>query len=966
MKTVFLIIFLIGNLSSTAQISFTRLPNQPPANMYSVVTDPTSGDIYACTLNSIFRSVDQGTNWTQLANPSMNLVNVLYFSATGQLYAGGSANNVTSLDGITKYNKVSNTWTAMTGSPLNVMSIADDGAGNIYAGTGSTGNTQPNPINFGTGVYMFNGTAWAAINTGMANLSGYAVLPFIKDLKILSNGNIIAATYGNGVLKYSAGSWSQYGTGLSNPNVNCLFVNSSGNLFAGTDINVSALSGTVWSIVSTGLTANKPVRALLADASGTMYAGLGFYVYQKGSIKGEIFYSANNGGLWQNAAAGFNSTSVLSMVLHSSGTVFAAANGIWKTASPNNWVYAMGTVPVANNTRQMVQNQQGDWFTICQNAATNIPGCAGVFRSSDKGVSWISINNGINCQKTSNILVDSQGWLWLTTKEFIGASLNPAYGNPELYYSSDNGNTWIKELTIETTSDGFNNMAEDGLGRLFVTESFNGISTNISLSTNHGAFQNNLQPPPNNGGKSFGLAINSLHHVFHGTETTQGLYRSTANGAPGTFVSLETLGVGYAPNGNVGVSIDPYTDYIFCSGTHGLYNGTFLTKNILGSTNIDNGSNLFIFNNLPDYVSLGSIAFDNRSNGYFSINGNPLTTGGLYTASFPWNSNTPFTRIIANGAFSYYFNDFMIDDCGYLYGISLNAGGISKSNLPVNTPLQSTLVYPANAANNIPLTPILIWSHKCIPDSFRLQIATDSLFATIVKDQPGITITNYTVLPGTLLPGTKYYWRVYGVNAAGFGNWSAVNNFTTLAVLATTYIDLAGTYNSANHLIDLAWITVNDINNHHFVIERSADGIVFNGVGTIPALSSSVPQNSYRFQDKDPLTGNNFYRIRQVDADGKYSYSKIITVSTNHAGDELIVFPNPVKNICTLQFPHTKSTFVIMISNAEGATLVKINSKINEQWVPVSMQGFAPGIYSIRVVDLKTGSVMTKKIIKSE
>ena len=964
MKIFLIAISCAACFAAGAQVSFSRMPNQPPANMYSVVTDPASGDIYACTLNSILRSVDQGASWTQVANPAMNLVNVLYFSATGQLYAGGTANNVSLLNGITKYNKVSNTWTVMSGSPLNVTTITDDGAGNVYAGTGSTGNTLPNPVNFGTGVYLFNGTTWSAMNTGMANLTGYSVLPFIKDLKILSNGNMVAATYGNGVIKYNAGSWSQYGTGLTNSNVNCLFINASNNLFAGTDVNVCALNGTLWNNTSTGLTANKPVRALIADASGTMYAGLGFYVYQKGSIKGEIFYSTNNAALWQNAAAGFNSTGVVSMALHSSGTIFAAANGIWKTASPNNWTYAMATIPVANNTHQMIQNQQGDWFAICRNSGGAVPGCAGVFRSTDKGVTWVSINNGINCQKIDVILADSQGWLWLATKEFIGASLNPAFGNPELYYSADNGNTWIKENTIETTSDGFNQMAEDGQGRLFVTESFNGLSTNISSSTSHGAFLNNLQPPPNNGGKSFGLAINSQHHIFHGTETTPGLYRSTANGVPGSFVSLATPGVGYAPNGNVGVFIDPYTDYIFCDGTHGLYNSTVLSKSILGSTNIDNGTNMFIFNNLPDYVSLTSVIFDNNHHGYFSINGSPLTTGGLYTASAPWDSTTVFNRVISNGALSYYFNGFMIDDCGYLYGVG---GGISRSGLPVNTPLQSTLVYPANAANGIPVTPVLIWSHKCIPDSFRLQIATDSLFTAIVADQPGITTTNYTVLPGTLLANKKYYWRVYAVNTAGVGKWSTVNNFTTTSTLAVRYISFNGKYNDSRNTTDLAWTTVNETNNHHFDIEKSTGGIVFTVIGTIPASSASNTQNTYQFNDNAPLAGSNFYRIRQVDFDGKYSYSKIITVTVKNMTGELVIFPNPVKDISTLQLPALSVTgYSIVIRNEAGAIIFSTKSKMNEKTIDLDMRQFSPGLYSIRVTNIRTGASTGKKMVKTE
>jgi len=199
-----------------------------------------------------------------------------------------------------------------------------------------------------------------AINTGMANLPGYAVLPFIKDLKILSNGDLAAATYGSGVIKYNSGTWSQYGTGLSNLYANCLYLTTAGTLFVGTDAGVNTLVGTAWSQASTGLTANKPVRAIVADASGTMYAGLGFYVYQKGSIVGELFYSTNSGALWQTAGAGFNSTSVVCLAATSPGAVFAAACGLWQTTGPNNWLFTMTGVPLANNVLQTVKNQQGD------------------------------------------------------------------------------------------------------------------------------------------------------------------------------------------------------------------------------------------------------------------------------------------------------------------------------------------------------------------------------------------------------------------------------------------------------------------------------------------------------------------------------------------------------------------------------------------------------------------------------
>ena len=947
-KLLFFFCFSIS-LSLQAQINFNRLSNQPPANIYSIVSDPINGDIYACLADGVIKTTDQGTTWTTLAYPGMNNINVLYFSAVGQLYAGAGSSVSTPLYGITKYNKVANTWTGMASSPVNVSAILEDAMGNVYAGTGSTGNTQPNPINFGNGVYLFNGIVWSAINTGMANLTGYAVLPFIKDLKILSGGKIVAATYGNGVLQYSTGSWNQYGTGLSNGLVNCLFINSANALYAGTDAGVSALSGTVWSNSSTGLTASKPVRALVAAASGTMYAGLGFYFYQRGSIKGEIFYSTNNAVLWQNAGAGFNSTTVASMVVHSSGNIFAVANGVWKTSSPNNWVYAMSSLSVANNTPKMVRNLQGDLFVICRNPTNTISSCAGVFRSTDNGVTWVSINNGINLQRADGILVDSQGWLWLTTKKFIGASLNPAFGNPELYYSSDNGNTWIQDPSIENTSDGYNQIAEDGLGRIFVTESFNGLSTNISSSTNHAPFLNNLQPPPNNGGKSFGLGINSLHHIFHGTETTQGLYRSTANGAPGTFISLETLGVGYAPNGNVGVHIDPYTDYIFTGGTHGLLNGTFLSKNIFGSTNIDNGSNLFLFNNLPDYTSLGAMAFDNRGNCYMYIGGGSPTINGLYIGTFPWNANTVFTRI-GTGVSSFAFNDFMIDDCGYLFGMVLGNGGIFKSTLPVNTPLQCSLTSPVNNATGVILTPTLTWSHKCVPDSFHLQIATDTFFNSIVLDKASITATYFTVLPAVLNAGTKYYWRVYGVNAAGTGKWSSVNNFTTAIILPLQLINFFGVW--IEQKVRLHWTIAEAQHFDQYIAERSEDGSNFTAVGSVTACSNC--SNNYELNDNSAVSNYTYYyRLKIIQQNGLTHFSNVIVMKQNK-DRQINILPNLATSLSELQIISADNTAAIFqLYDLKGSKIMEekimLQTGINLNLIKSGRSKIVKGVYQVVV-----------------
>jgi hypothetical protein len=117
-----------------------------------------------------------------------------------------------------------------------------------------------------------------------------------------------------------------------------------------------------------------------------------------------------------------------------------------------------------------------------------------------------------------------------------------------------------------------------------------------------------------------------------------------------------------------------------------------------------------------------------------------------------------------------------------MYGVA-QGGGISISTLPVNTPLQSALNLPANNATNISTSPTLSWTPVCAPDSFRLQIATDSLFVNMLLNQGKITTTSLTIPAGILVGSNKFYWRVAGVNAAGVGKWTGVNTFSTNSVV---------------------------------------------------------------------------------------------------------------------------------------------------------------------------------------
>jgi len=101
-------------------------------------------------------------------------------------------------------------------------------------------------------------------------------------------------------------------------------------------------------------------------------------------------------------------------------------------------------------------------------------------------------------------------------------------------------------------------------------------------------------------------------------------------------------------------------------------------------------------------------------------------------------------------------------------------------------------------------------------------------------------------------------------------------------------------------VVELIWTTASEIDNHYFQIERMAMDETWSAIGTVKGVGNSVDVNSYRFEDKKPLAGISYYRLKQVDFDDKYNYSKMIMVSFYNS-EESRVFPNPVSNELVIQ-----------------------------------------------------------------
>ena len=140
----------------------------------------------------------------------------------------------------------------------------------------------------------------------------------------------------------------------------------------------------------------------------------------------------------------------------------------------------------------------------------------------------------------------------------------------------------------------------------------------------------------------------------------------------------------------------------------------------------------------------------------------------------------------------------------------------------------------------------------------------------------------------------------------------------------------------------LNWITENAVNTSHFEIERSSDGRTFTSIGGISSTNQSG-RNEYRFTDHLPLPDVNYYRLKQVDINGQYVYSRTAKIILKRLFT-VSISPNPVKN--TLLIEGGENYEEINIINMQGILLKKVKGAAN---LRLDISNLPAGAYFMRL-----------------
>ena len=165
---------------------------------------------------------------------------------------------------------------------------------------------------------------------------------------------------------------------------------------------------------------------------------------------------------------------------------------------------------------------------------------------------------------------------------------------------------------------------------------------------------------------------------------------------------------------------------------------------------------------------------------------------------------------------------------------------------------------------------------------------------------------------------------------------------------------------------ELQWVTASENSNAFFEIERSEDGIVFSRFASIPSHGSSNLSQTYTVTDTKPFSGVQFYRLKQIDKDGTYTYSKVVALSKGGFTNKILtVFPSPAHTVVSINFTSSRQAKAnLQIVNSEGRQVMnrEIEANTGLNTASLNISNLPAGAYYLRCVGISTQPIRFTKI----
>lgn len=437
-----------------------------------------------------------------------------------------------------------------------------------------------------------------------------------------------------------------------------------------------------------------------------------------------------------------------------------------------------------------------------------------------------------------------------------------------------------------------------------------------------------------------------------GTETDTSAETSAVVSTPAIASTVPDTTCGAGPvtlvaNPNAGSVVEWYTDptggLAIATGSSLSINNLATTRTYYAQAMTGGGTELFVGATSPDAFSNKSTASSTSIYQRFdvaapirliSVDVYPGTTATLgQTASILIrNSNADLIATIP-------------------YTITVN-DGVSAQTVPMNLSLQPGVGY------------------RMYQGSPARNLTRNNGGASYPMSNGPVTITGNSFSSNYWFAFYNWRFNASCVNPVRTAVTATVDNDPNCTVLPVEMLSFRGeTLQDANLL---TWSTSTEINNLGFEVERSADGINFSKIGfekTKAENGNATTVINYAFTDSRPLAGNNYYRLKQTDKDGKRKYSAVVVLKGDKVRSLTIssVYPNPVVNKVSVKLLSPANESVqLVITDLSGKVVHQQSASIaaGENRVQLQVQKLASGTYFIKAVSADGSNSSVHKLLK--
>jgi Secretion system C-terminal sorting domain len=441
---------------------------------------------------------------------------------------------------------------------------------------------------------------------------------------------------------------------------------------------------------------------------------------------------------------------------------------------------------------------------------------------------------------------------------------------------------------------------------------------------------------------------------------------------------------------------------------------TYTLNGILTSSNV----NGLAGSTNTTFVSTNSPILSIASTSTVEYNGSSPITASLTPVSFG-NLTINNSAGVTLSASSTVINNLKLSSGKLILGINdISAGSVSDGSSSSYVVTNSSGKFKIQNIQALPITfhvgastssydPVKIDNTAGTADEFSVNVATTLPYPTssntntiakvwnIAETIPmgssvilSLTLNNLTtVAGGTFVPGSVVLGHGNGAtydvlpatfSAGTFTSTGAVTTFSPFIIandiaLGVSLKSFTAQLTNKNTVM-LNWQTENEKDNSGFEIQRSADAKTWSKIGFVKGKGQSSIAFDYTFEDKGPLSPAGlrdvaalhiltYYRLKQVDFDGKESFSKVENVYSSKKGDKFSVFPNPLNSkTATISMDEDMLEGVLIVTNSIGSIVKKEN--INSKTMTLDLSNLNNGLYIFEVQKAQNRSFQKVLIVE--